>query len=109
MMCIPVYATTTYKKLYSSYGSGVANMYFWIKNETVSDFTTTDCCTAPFNASWNEFTDIHEETRIQLIYMKLGAADSNDDEIIYKEWGSIDEKDALRGSEKKIITSSSAV
>lgn len=73
MCCIPVYSPTTYKKLYSSYTSGVKNMNFWIKNDTISNYqyinqtgsTLPMCCSAQFDAAWNEFWEAHNETRIE--------------------------------------------
>jgi hypothetical protein len=108
MCCIPIYSTTTYKKTYTAFDSGVKNLYFWIKNETVASFTSTNCCTPQFNAAWDEYWEAHNETRTKLLYIKLATANI-DGEFIYKSKGDAEAHEKLRGYETKVVTSSSEV
>lgn len=64
MVCIPVYSPTTYSSPYASYESGVNNLHYLIMNYTPSSFTTQNCCTSAFNASWDDYVETHEDTRI---------------------------------------------
>ena len=76
MISIPFFSVSTYINQYTSYESGIQNLYFLIQQDSSQS--------EEFNLIWNNYIETHTETRVKLSYIKLAKFSANeaDEEIL---------------------------
>lgn len=98
MISIPFFSVNTYIDQYTSYESGIQNLYFLVQKQSPTS--------EEFKLIWNNYIETHSQTRVKLVYIKLAnvtdkEADTEDEILTY---GSQDSLNHLRGYEQKSVT-----
>lgn len=82
MISIPFFSISTYLDPYTSYESGIQNLYFLIMDQDSPVPPTNAPIGKEFILTWENYIENHKYTRVKLAYMKLAQSQNGDDRIL---------------------------